>query len=204
MNTLKNTGYAVLLSCLTVIISCKNSDKSKDTVEDATEAQIENHSDLQGADHTYDFAINPESGNERHLKGEIANQSVDDGTINNFSVYSNTENGKGVVLRIANDDIMIAGLFFYDENGNTSDLSDGSEDESDEKSSLIITLKPLANDVQSSISGTVKLSNLKYALENAAGGAIAYTLVFDGEFEDIDDNRSRIKGTVVVKIPNYL
>lgn len=204
MKTFKITGYVLLLSCLTVINGCGNSNKSKDAVEDSTESQIEDRSALQGSDHTYDLTINPGKSDERHLKGEIKNQSVDDGQMNNFSVYSNTENGKGVVLRISNDEIMIAGLFYYTKNGTVSDLSDGSEDDSDEKSNLIITIKPSATDVHNSVSGNVELSNVIYALENDAGGAIAYTLIFDGEFEDYEDNISPIKGTVVVKIPNYL
>ncbi|PYE80134.1 hypothetical protein DFQ11_107106 [Winogradskyella epiphytica] len=90
---------------------------------------------------------------------------------NNYSNYSNADNGKGIVLRIANDDIIISGMFFYDNNGNTAHLSDGSEDH-DEVSHIILTINPPSTDAQNSLSGTVNLSNVKFAFQNPEGGAV--------------------------------
>lgn len=204
MKNLKKTRHLLLFICLTFMVGCGNSNKSKDTVEDSSTAPIEDRTDPQGKDHTYDITINPGKANARHLKGEIKNAQKDDGTINNFSAYSHTENGKGIVLRIGNDDILINGLFFHNNDGTTTDLFDGSEDDSEEKSNLIISIAPPSEDVQNSMSGNVKLSNISSAMESDAGGIIGYTLVFDGQFEDYADNVSQIKGTVVVRIPKYL
>lgn len=204
MKILKQTSRTLLFICLIFLLGCGDSKKSKEAVEDSSTVLSEDHFDPQGKDHAYDITINPGSSNERHLKGEIKNAQKEDGTINNFSAYSPTENGKGIVLRIGNDDILIDGLFFSNNDGTTTDLFDGSEDDSEEKSRLIISIAPPSEDVHNSMSGHVKLSNITSALESDEGGVIGYTLAFDGQFEDYADHVSQIKGTVVVRIPKYL
>lgn len=203
MPIIKIRSQTLLFICFTLLIGCGDNHKSKDPVKDSS-ASMENHFEPVGKDHSYDITINPGSGNERHLKGEIKNSQKKDDTINNLSAYSPTENGKGIVLRIGNDDILIDGLFFHKNDGITIDLHDRSEDESEEKSNLKISIAPPSNDVQNSLSGSVKLSNLSSALESDAGGVIGYTLAFDGQFEDYDHKVSQIKGTVLVRIPKYL
>ncbi|MBA6152013.1 hypothetical protein [Gelidibacter maritimus] len=205
MNNFKKTTPLLLLICLTLVFGCGNNNKSKDTVEEASETPVqERQEDAQSENHTYDITINPGSANERHLKGDIKNVSTDAGSMNNFSAYSNTENGKGIVLRIGNDDILLHGLLFQNADGSVADLFDGSEDDSEEKSNLIISIAPPSSDVQNSMSGEIKLSNITYGLKSHEGGSLGYTLVFDGQFEDYEENISQIKGRVVVKVPNYL
>lgn len=204
MKILKKTSFTLFFICLIVSLGCGDSNKSKDAVEVSNTAPSENHVDLQEEDHTYDITINPGSANERHLKGEIKNVQKVDGTISNYSAYSHTENGKGIALRIGNDDILIHGIFFHNNDGTTTDLFDGSEDDSEQKSNLIISIAPPSQDVQNSMIGNVKLTHITSPQENEAGGVIGYTMAFDGQFEDYEDNISHIKGTVVVRIPKHL
>lgn len=58
-------------------------------------------------------------------------------------------------------------------------------------------------DIQCSLSGTVKLSNVKYTLKQKVGSLVGYTLNFDGQFEDVEENISQIVGNIDVSIPNY-
>ncbi|MBO3099675.1 hypothetical protein [Gelidibacter pelagius] len=205
MKNIRFTPSLLLLICLTMVAGCGNSNKSKDTIEEPVEAPVqERQEDSQGENHTYDITINPGSANERHLKGDIINVSKDDGSMNNFSAYSNTENGKGIVLRIGNDELLINGLFFQNADGSVADLFDGSEDDSEERSNLIISIAPPSSDVQNSMSGEVKLSNTTYGVKSHEGGSLGYTLDFDGQFEDYEENISQIKGRLVIKVPNYL
>lgn len=182
----------MMLICLPLLVACSSDDDNN----------IKEPS--QGSDHSYDITINPGSANERHLKGTIKNSKNDDGTINNFSLYTNTANGKSVVLRLGNADILFSGLFFHDNNGHTTDLTNGYEDDSDEQSRLIITLSPPSQEAYNSIAGTVNISEINKGISTAEGGVMGYTLNFDGQFEDLEEQVVQIKGTVVVKIPNLL
>lgn len=185
MKTIKKTTFALVLICLSLIFGCSSDDDS-------------NNPEALDGPHTYDITINAGSTNERNLSGDIANTlEPEGGNELNFSAYTNIENAKLIVLSIRNNDIMISAMFYHGDDGQTADLGM----DTDIKSNMIFNFLPPAADLYQSVSGSVALTNIDYGISVAEGGIAGYTVTFDGAFEDIDDNISQIKGTVVVKLP---
>src|SRR5690606_35135936 len=115
IKVLKKSLFLLFVISMTFNISCGDDKKSNATIEKNSEKEtVQNtESNVKSENHTYDITINPGAANARHLKGEIENTSKTGFMDNNYSNYSNSDNGKGIVLRIANDDIIISGMFFY-------------------------------------------------------------------------------------------
>jgi len=195
MKILKKLPHFLLFACLSIMMGC-GSDDDQSNFPNAPGSP----SGQQGEAHTYNITINNGSTDERNISGEIPNVFGSSNTGSDFSAYSSTENAKLMVLHLSNSEIVINGLFYHTNNGNTADLG---VDE-DNKSSIILTFSPPSSDIHQSVSGSVELTNIEYEFLQAESGIVGYTLNFNGNFQDIDDNLSQISGTFVVNLPNLL
>ncbi|MDT0294609.1 hypothetical protein ACFQ3R_04400 [Mesonia ostreae] len=195
MKILRKVPYFLLFACLSMMIGC-GSDDDQSNSPNAPESP----SGQQGEAHTYNITINDGSTDERNISGEIPNVFGNDNTGSDFSAYSSTENAKLMVLHLSNSEIVINGLFYHNNNGNTADLGENT----DNQSNIILTFSPPSSDIYQSVSGSVELTNIEYGLVQAESGIVGYTLTFNGNFQDINDNLSQVSGTFVINLPNLL
>ncbi|MDQ7916585.1 hypothetical protein RBU60_03280 [Mesonia sp. MT50] len=195
MKTLKKISYLILFICIGLMIGCGSDDDKSNPNDDPG-----NPSSQQGEPHSYDIIINEENADERHISGEIENVFGSNNTGSDFSTYSTIENGKLMVLHLSNSDVVINGMFYYANDGHTTDLGLNT----DNQSNMIITFSPPSSDIHQSVSGSVELNNIHYGLVEAEGGIVGYTLTFDGNFQEVNDNTSQISGTFVINLPSLL
>lgn len=195
MKILKKLPFFLLFASLSIMIGCSSDDDQSNTP-----GTPGNPSEQQGEAHTYNITINDENNGEQNISGEIPNVFGSSNTGSDFSAYSSTEDAKLMVLHLSNSEIVINGLFYHNNNGNTADLG---LDE-DNTSNIILTFSPPSSDIHQSVSGAVELTNIEYEFVQAESGIVGYTLSFNGNFQDMDENQSQISGTFVVNLPNLL
>jgi len=193
MKILKKIPYLILFACISFMIGCGSDDDQSNPTDGP-----ESPSGQQGEPHSYDITINEGQADERHISGDIENDFGSNNTGSDFSAYTNTENAKLMVLHLSNSDVVINGLFYHANNGNTADLGV----ETDDQSNIIITFSPPSSDIHQSVSGSVELTHIEYGHVETEGGIVGYTVTFDGNFQEINDNFSQISGSFVVNLPS--